>query len=205
MTRDEMYTLALQYTDRLDSAILATMSAGLYDMVVARINRQLRVREQNIFATFVTSSTLGTTYTLPQYFAGIRDIKLVSSDGKIAYSLQLVTPEFMNDVQSENSSMACYTLIGATIDVNPRLDNYTLAINYYSKVAPLPLGSSTDWLSLSYPDIYVCGLATEIFAFTKDAEAAALWDKRFTDAINEFILVDSIDRWSGPPLSQRAL
>jgi len=78
-----------------------------------------------------------------------------------------------------------------------------IEIVYYQKLVPLTSLATTNWLSASHPDVYTFGLLVEISSFVKDAEAKALWDARFMDAVAAIQTDDDRIRWSGTPLTIR--
>jgi hypothetical protein len=197
MTYSEVVDTALSYADRVDSDIQARMQMFLA-VVESRVNRLIRTRNQSKRAYIVTALDKE-YYGMPADFAGLRDIELrPTQDSPIRITLQFVAPEVMNNRAGHPDSDPCYTIINNQLQIWPKQDGQILEIIYYQRVPPLTSVNPTNWLSELNPDVYLFGALTEISSFVKDADAAILWDKRFLAAIDDIIMEDAIDRWSGP-------
>ena len=82
-----------------------------------------------------------------------------------------------------------FTIEGNTFKVRPvddRADAYEL--HYYGKV-PTVVGANatTNWLLTEYPNAYLFGVLTELFAAQRNAEAAQLYKARRDETFQEII------------------
>ena len=210
MNYAEVYAAAYGYADRSDTET-TSQTANFLRIVEARVNKRLKTQEQG--SKNSTPCVAGQVeYALPSDFAGLRDIKVVENDRK--KTLIFVTPEKMDAIEDSQhgiaidtaSSAGYYTIVANQIQIYPAQNTgASLDIIYYKKVPELTdtAPDDTNWLSESHPDCYVFGLLVEINAFVKDADAKALWDDRFKEAMLDIHLDDQRSRWSGPPMQMR--
>ena len=82
-----------------------------------------------------------------------------------------------------------FTIEGNTFKVRPvddRADAYEL--HYYGKI-PTVVGANatTNWLLTEYPNAYLFGVLTELFAAQRNAEAAQLYKARRDETFQEII------------------
>lgn len=202
MNYSEVISAALNYADREDSEVSLRLDTFLR-VVESRVNRILQTRNQCKRA-YITTDIDKDFYGLPADFAGLRYIQIKDShNDSLGLTLEFVTPEYMNMAALEGNDLKRYTIINNQLHIYPRLDNLSLEIIYYQRLPALTNIANSNWLSTNYPDAYIFGLLTEISSFVKDIEAASLWDARFKEIMQEMEHEDSIDRWSGPPLSVR--
>ena len=202
MNYADIVSLTLGYADRQDTEV--TSRIDLFMRVTeARINRLLMTLDMSCRATTPMSSTTE-YYSLPINYSVMRSIKVIdNNNSKSRVTLLQVNPEQMaNIINNGETQFPCYTVISGDIQVQPFYDNtHSLEINYFQTLPPLSTGITTNWLSESNPDAYVFGILVEINSFIKDAEASALWDNRFQQAMSEITLNDAKSTWSGTSLT----
>ena len=58
-------------------------------------------------------------------------------------------------------------------------------------------------MSADHPDIYLAGLITEIESFTKNYDAAQIWDAKMTRMIEELRTDNEESLWAGNTLTTR--
>lgn len=199
MNYDEIVQLALNYSDRTDADITTRMDDFLR-VAESRINRKLRTMNMTS-RSIVQTEADQQYYGLPYLFGGLRDIEIKNTDATKGQTLGFVTPEQMNALNNTNVSGIFYTLVANQIQIYPPQDGMILEVIYYQRLDPLTPDANENWLSERYPDVYVFALLVEIEAFVKNAEGAMIWNERLKTAIDEMELEDSIDRWSGTPLT----
>jgi hypothetical protein len=204
MNYSDIVVAALAYSDRQDSEVSNNMGHFIR-VVETRVNRKLKVQSMTVRSA--TPTVAGQEYYgLPEDFAGIRDIELREEMlSQARDTLQFLTPEQMNQYSNNTGSKVYYTIIANQLQIMPAQEsNKVLEIIYYRKVPNLNSTDTENWLSTQNPDVYIFGILVEISAFTKDSEAAVLWEARFSVALDEIALDDAITRWSGPPLTVRS-
>ena len=200
MNYSELTSLALSYSDREDAEVVNRMD-DFIKMTEARINvkiKTLKMAKRSITPTVSTQDY----YSLPNDFAGLRDIEIKDSiDAIKKTTLSYLSPSLANHKSDTGDTTPHYTIIANQIQLIPRQDDdKILEVVYYMKVPNLNSTDSTNWISENNPDCYLNGLMVEINAFVKDAEAAQLWDNRFLSSIADIKKEDAMSRWSGTPL-----
>ena len=202
MNYSDVVNLTLGYADRQDSEVTTRMDLFMR-VTESRINRVLMTLDMSSRAkTPMDSAT--EYYPLPTNYSVMRAIKVIDNTNPASrVTLLQVNPEQMaNLVNNGETQFPCYTVISGAIQVQPFYDNtHSLEIDYFQTLPPLSSTATTNWLSDSNPDVYVFGLLVEINSFVKDAEATALWDGRFQQAMSEITLNDAKSTWSGTSLT----
>jgi len=203
MTYDEIVALALSYSDREDIEVAQAMDSFLR-IVEARVNRVLHVRKMAVRAVVPTIADQE-YYGLPSDFSGLRDIEIYPETASNARTtMHYATPEQMNTYAGvSGGTRQLYTIVADQLQIMPPKDGYLMEIVYYQKLLPLGTVNASTWLSISNPDVYVFGLLVEINSFVKDAEAKAIWDDRYKEALIDLDREDQKDRWSGTSLTIR--
>lgn len=208
MNYAEITNLALSYSDREDAEVINQMD-NFIKIVESRINRQLKISDMSNRAIIDLDEmdiTPGQEYFgLPPDFGGLRDIKMVTGDGRTRVTMKYINPEQMNNLVTsgavgQSGEQVYYSIAAQQLQVNPVQDTGLIEILYYQRVVPLTATEDENWISEINPDCYVFGIITEISAFVKDKVAAEIWNERFVSAIGEIEIEDSENRWSGPPL-----
>jgi hypothetical protein len=209
MTYEEIVSTSLAYADRQDVAVISRVDIFMR-MAESRINRLLVIEDMSIRYIFSEPNPVNGRYDLPADFSAIRDIAIVDSlDSKNRLTLSLINPEQMNTATStvniDNSLKHFYQILNKQLVIQPPVIDGSkyLEIVYYGNIAPLTLDNSTNWISNNHPDLYIDGILVEINAFIKDAEAAALWDGRFKQVIDELANADNLLVYSGSSLQTR--
>lgn len=202
MNYQEIVDAALAYADRDDSHI-TDMIGSFLPVVEARVNRVLQVSKMTVRATVPTIEGQE-YYGLPEDFAGIRDIEVrtdaTSTDRE---TLLYISPEQMNNHASNSGTKIFYTIAAQQIHIYPPQTDRLMEIIYYQQLPPLTSSNTENWLSKINPDVYIFGMLVEISSFTKDVEAAQMWQARFSASVDGIINEDEQTRWSGPSLQVR--
>lgn len=206
MNYQELVDAAKAYADRQDIEVSDNMDTFII-MAESRINRILKTREQT--ARVVTNTISDQEYYgLPPDYAGMRDIQVNSgsavSDSK-NYNMHYLNPAQFNDYRSKPfNEKYFYTIIADQFQIYPIMsDGQTIEIVYYQKVPNLNSIDSFNWLSISYPDIYLSGILAEIESFVKNYDVAKNWDSKMSRSLSELEESDVEERWSGSSLEVR--
>lgn len=194
----DVIATALSIADRADDLELPLVIDRFLRLVEARVNRILQTRNQTRRATLVTEKEVS-YYSLPADFAGMRHIEIKTTrDAPYGIPVSFLAPEALTRYCQANGNDPSFTIIGNSLHLWPPMQYQFIEITYYQRILPLSNDNPENWLSDQHPDAYIQGLLVEISSFTKDAEAASLWNERFTKTADEIILEDAIDNWSGP-------
>lgn len=202
----EVVRLAQAYADRIDAEVVTNIDSFIV-MAESRINRAMRVAEQT--HRIYTQSIAGREYyTLPPEFNGMRVIQF--NDGQVDNSgvivVEYVTPEQLVACQAKNSNKNYYTIINNQLQFHPTLPaEGTIEMVFYRKVPHLDAENTTNWISVSNPDIYISAITCEIELFVKNMEASLIWNTRMQDAIESLRTNDIDKRWTGVGLTMRIM
>jgi hypothetical protein len=202
MNYSDIVNLTLGYADRQDDEVTSRIDLFI-QVTEARINRVLMTLDMSSRAKTLMDASIE-YYPLPTNYSVMRSIKVIDNTNSASrVTLLQVNPEQMaNLVNNGETQFPCYTIISGNIHVQPFYDDtHSLEIDYFQTLPPLSSSITTNWLSDSNPDAYVFGLLVEINSFVKDADATALWDGRFQQAMSEITLNDAKSTWSGTSLT----
>lgn len=207
MNYTDLVTAAKAYADRNDIEVSDNFDTFII-MVESRINRVLKTREQSTIA-YIPTIAGEEYYELPADYNGMRNVQInddVPTVAHCTYPMSYLGPEQF-DMQRDRSYSGnnYYTVITNRLQIYPMFDaGNTIEIVYYQKVPNLNATATTNWLSISHPDIYLAGLVAEIEAFAKNYEVSKGWYDRMTVMINELDTADAKERWGGNPLQIRS-
>ena len=205
MNYEEIKALAISYSDRNDVEITANID-NFIRVAESRINRALKTQQME---TRVSIPTIAEQeyYDLPVGFGGLRDIEIrATEDDRKRYTLAYISPEQMNNRSSHSDDgtyKIYYTIIANQIQIMPPQDGKIMELVYYKLITALDGTNTTNWISDTYPDLYLFGILVEITSFVKDDVASSLWSDRFTSTLNEITLDDDKTSWSGTSLQSR--
>lgn len=211
MNYTDIKELALSYADREDPEVIDRID-NFIEIVEARINRQLKVGDLSNRAIIdldeMDIEENQEYFGLPPDFGGLRTIEMQTSDTLKRRTMKYINPEQMSNLvtsvaNSKPGTQVYYSIVAQQLQINPPQDTGVIEILYYQKLVPLTAAAPTNWLGDINPDCYVFGILVEIGAFTKDKDAAELWDIRFRAAVEEIDTEDAENRWSGPPLEMK--
>ena len=207
MNYTDIKDLILSYSDREDNDVVDRVD-NFIKIAEARINRDVKAQKSTIRTTLTTQPDQE-YYGLPSDFNGLRDIEISSESApNDRETLTFLTPEQMNKYVSENNTNSNakihYTIIADQLQIYPPQDTKILEIVYYQYLPTITSSiTATNWISNTYPDLYITAALVEINAFVKDGEAAAIWDGRYKSTVTEINNNDIDTRWSGSPLQIR--
>jgi hypothetical protein len=195
MNFSEVKAAVLAYADRYDTETGATFSSWV-PVVEGRINSVLttRLSLKDAVIPIVTSAT---TFPFPADLLFLKQVKLVNSTGEAIF--QYINEYYFGQVLANGVSMPYYTVTNNAFKVPWTFLNdgtESLHIRYEQQLPPLEV-SNENWLSISSPQVYIFGLLVELYAFVKDANAAAAWDTRFKEELDNIENTDYRTQWSG--------
>ena len=206
MNYDEIVASSKSYADRFDNEVSDNITTFI-TMAESKINRLLKTRKQSKRA-YILAVENAEYYPLPPDYLGLRDIQFNSDLPENDHSvtqMHYVNPQQMNERRDyPYNGKIYYSIIGDQLHVFPKQDDGgCFEVVYYQRVPNLNELANTNWLSETYPDIYLSGIIAEIEYFAKNYEVANLWVDRMNIAISELDSSDVVERWSGEPLQVR--
>jgi len=201
MNYSEIVKLALDTADRNDSPVVENVDSFLR-VVEARVNRVIDSVDQ-LVRTTLTLENDEAYYALPLDFARIKQIDVYELDNPSIRKqvIQLPRHEVFNAVL--NKGELRYQLINNQLRVLPLQDGKVIELVYYRNLLPLGNINKTNWLSETFPDIYIAGLLVEISAFNKNLEVSMGWNSKFSSALSDFIAYSKRKRIGGDTLVMR--
>ena len=205
MLRSAIVSAAMAYSDRANDPESVSIIDTMISMVESRVNRALLVMKSSSRAYVQITDITQEYYDLPTGFSSFRSIKISTTNDSTAKrtTLDYVQPSKMDDVVTNGLTGDYYTIIANKVHIRSQAVAVGSYIEYvsYADLTHLSSDSVTNWLADSYPDCYIFGLTTELYAFAKDWESMNVWDKRFTDSLEEIDLQDDKLTWSGSPMA----
>lgn len=206
MNYSEIVDMALSYSDREDTEVSDRMDQFIF-IVESRINKKLKVADMSARATIDLSlaDPDQEIFALPSDFGGLRSVKISEEKQR---TLTYVNPEQLSNRKSKGSFGAnqriYYNIVAKELHIYPPQTTGNIEITYYQKIDPLTAINTNNWISDDSPECYIFGILVEITSFTKDADAMAIWNGRFTECIDDIETDDQKTRWSGTPLQIHA-
>lgn len=181
MAIDGTYTgLAATLVNFLHRSDLVAKIPDYVTLAEAEMNRAINVRRQ-ISRSMATIST--EFANLPADFSGIRTFRLTTGTNPELFN---ISPEQMADKKDRNPTVGqpqYYSITGQEFEFYPVPDgDYTAMISYYQGLPGL-VANGTNWLIVTYPDVYVKGALKYAFTDIKDDDRAAAADSQFQAAM----------------------
>ena len=180
------------WTHRAD---LADVLDDFIDLTEARLNRELRVSQQETRATTTADSEY---LALPSDLLAIRNIQLNTSPVR---ELLYVTPMEMDRLAQVGEELSRYTIVGDEIQINATSSS-TLEIAYYSKIAALSDSNTSNWLLEAHAEVYLYGCLAEAYAYAMDDANEMKYRQLFAEGVAGIKRLDA-DRKSGQSMFVR--
>jgi hypothetical protein len=201
----EIKTSVLGYADRYDTEV-ANHFLSWVPIVEGRINSVLttRLSLKDVVIPVVSTNSL---FALPSDLLFLKQVKIVYASG-LEIVLQYVSEEYLNNVLAAGMSKPYYTVTNKSIQLAIQLTGdgtEDIYLRYEQQLPPLVATDDSNWLAMSCPQVYIFGLLVELYAFVKDAEAAAAWDARFQKELDNIENTDYRTQWSGITTLQQKL
>jgi len=197
MNYEEIKAAVLGYSDRYDNAV-ATFYPSAVPVVEGRINSVLSTRLSLKDRTIPVTIAGIQEFSLPSDLLFLKQVKVLQNGMETAI-FSYVSEQYLYAVIATNVSKPFYTVTNAKIKLawSFKGDNSeTIELRYEQLLPALTTGTS-NWLSIANPQVYIFGLLVELFAFVKDADAAAAWEARFQKELDSIENTDYRTQWSG--------
>ena len=152
--------------------------------------------------TNVTTATVGGTkaYSLPTGYVQMREIHLATSP---ITPLQYLSPEMMYRVWGGSTSgkPSAYTIIGDDVYFGPTPDGvYNYTMTYYKTFDSLSDTTTTNWVILNAPDVYLYGTLLQAEPFLMNDQRIPIWERGLRQALSDLQEQNDKDRHSGSEL-----
>lgn len=165
----------------IDDAAIFPQIPTFIALAEAKAQRLLRVRHM----VKRSRATIDEQYSsLPDDFLEIvAAVALADPPVELVY----VTPNEISKLKATFTAADTpkyFTVIGSTIEVLPVPTSVELELQYYSAIEALSDDNTSNWLLLTYPDIYLYGALLQAAPYMKSA-SAAVWADMYRAAIDE--------------------
>ena len=148
---------------------LASQYPGFISLAEAHFNRELRVPDMEVTATFEASTA---SVELPGDFLSARAIYVDATTDVVlgpltAWALRAAYPT------AATGTPAAYAIRGGDMTLAPAPSSATtLVMDYYASLDGLSTSNETNWLIEAHPDIYLRAVKYYSLEFLKDYDAA---------------------------------
>jgi hypothetical protein len=165
-----------------------------------RLTRELRVVDQE----GASASDLSDEYTdLPVDFNGMRSLR--TADGK---RLEYYVPEAFQTMVERIAYLAkpIFTIEYERLRVHPApgpASVLSVVMLYHAKITDLASDTDSNWVITDHPDLYLAASMVEILLHLKDREAAAIWEDRTKQLIEQVIVASRRRRYTSGQLAIR--
>lgn len=160
-----------------------------------RFNRDLFTPDRHETATL--TATTGSV-ALPTDFWGVRAVYV---DGSTNSPLEALTiPELRATYQNdETGTPRHYAIEGGFMLLGPAPSGSTeIELTYWETIPALGSGQATNWLLTAHPDLYLAASLEELFSYTRDLNALALWSGKTAARIESLNKAGIRNQFSGP-------
>jgi hypothetical protein len=179
-------------------ARFAPQYANATIMFEAAANRRLRVRQMETSTDLTTSSG---DVAVPTDYLVWRTVLHTGTNPYI--ELDYVHPAYLNSTWTEGAEGKIFTIEGSTFKARPIDDTADIyEFHYYQKIPTIADSSdaATNWLLTAYPDAYIYGVLTELFALQRNLEAAQLYKARRDETFAEIIQLSALTTGATSPM-----
>ena len=195
-TYAELKTAVANWLDRDD---LTDRIPEFIALAEARLNRVLRLRSMEAKYTANTVAAQR-NLALPTGYIQMRNFQVNSSP---LTTLSYVTPEIYDRLWggSTSGTPKFYTILANEISFGPTPATVMeVEMLFYKKFDNLSSSTTTNWLIINAPDIYLYGSMLEAEPFIMNDERAPLWAQALQQGITDLQEQDNKDRHSGSAL-----
>jgi hypothetical protein len=192
--------------DWLDRSDLTARIPDFITLAEARVNRELRIRPQEVRSTMNT--TAGNRYhALPGGYLSMRNIQINNNP---TVPLEFISLEMLDRLYGSNTTgvPSAYSIVGDELQLAPIPDAvYEVEVAYYKKFDSLGDGTggtvTNNWLTINAPDLLLYGALLEAEPFLKNDERIQVWLNAYQDSIQKLKKADVADRHSGSTMRVR--
>jgi hypothetical protein len=181
---------------------LTTQIADFIALAEARINREIRCREQ----VAVDIGTISTqTFEIPPDFL---ETVMLTLDTTSANPLEYRPIE--DSQKREGAEISgeprWFSILGENVYLFPAPDSfYTYSLSYYAKVPALSDSAPTNWLLTKAPDVYLFAALKEGSGHLFDVQAEMAWDAKYRAAMDALHAAESRTKRTSGPYRARVL
>ena len=184
MTYAELKTAIANYLNRSD---LTSDIDTFIDNVEAELNRRLRTKDMIKRATATADSQY---LAVPTDWIEAINVEITSNDFSPLFQQSIESLDVYR--KSNNNSVGqpvYYAMVDDSIELAPTPDGqYTLQLTYYAKISALSDSNTSNFVSVSHPDVYLYGALKHASIFLMEDERIPMFTQQFEKALEEMRL-----------------
>ena len=181
MTYAELKTAIANYLNRSD---LTSDIDTFIDNVEAELNRRLRTKDMIKRATATADSQY---LTVPTDWIEAINVEITSNDFSPLFQQSIESLDVYR--KSNNNSVGqpvYFAMVDDSIELAPTPDGeYTLQLTYYAKISALSDSNTSNFVSVSHPDVYLYGALKHASIFLMEDERIPMFTQQFEKALEE--------------------
>ncbi len=184
MTYAELKTAIANYLNRSD---LTSDLDTFIDNVEAELNRRLRTKDMIKRATATADSQY---LTVPTDWIEAINVEITSNDFSPLFQQSIESLDVYRKSNNNSSGQPVYfAMVDDSIELAPTPDGeYTLQLTYYAKISALSDSNTSNFVSVSHPDVYLYGALKHASIFLMEDERIPMFTQQFEKALEEMRL-----------------
>tara|TARA_Y100000385_G_scaffold143236_1_gene148547 strand:- start:936 stop:1583 length:648 start_codon:yes stop_codon:yes gene_type:complete len=184
MTYAELKTAIANYLNRSD---LTSDLDTFIDNVEAELNRRLRTKDMIKRATATADSQY---LTVPTDWIEAINVEITSNNFSPLFQQSIESLDVYRKSNNNSTGQPVYyAMVDDSIELAPTPDGeYTLQLTYYAKISALSDTNTSNFVSVSHPDVYLYGALKHASIFLMEDERIPMFTQQFEKALEEMRL-----------------
>ena len=184
MTYAELKTAIANYLNRSD---LTSDIDTFIDNVEAELNRRLRTKDMIKRATATADSQY---LSVPTDWIEAINVEITSNDFSPLFQQSIESLDVYRKSNNNSTGQPIYfAMVDDSIELAPTPDaEYTLQLTYYAKISALSDSNTSNFVSVSHPDVYLYGALKHASIFLMEDERIPMFTQQFEKALEEMRL-----------------
>ncbi len=184
MTYAELKTAIANYLNRSD---LTSDIDTFIDNVEAELNRRLRTKDMIKRATATADSQY---LAVPTDWIEAINVEITSNDFSPLFQQSIESLDVYRKSNNNSTGQPVYfAMVDDSIELAPTPDaEYTLQLTYYAKISALSDSNTSNFVSVSHPDVYLYGALKHASIFLMEDERIPMFTQQFEKALEEMRL-----------------
>jgi len=184
MTYSELKTAIANYLNRSD---LTSDIDTFIDNVEAELNRRLRTKDMIKRATATADSQY---LSVPTDWIEAINVEITSNDFSPLFQQSIESLDVYRKANNNSTGQPVYfAMVDDSIELAPTPDvEYTLQLTYYAKISALSDSNTSNFVSVSHPDVYLYGALKHASIFLMEDDRIPMFTQQFEKALEEMRL-----------------
>ena len=181
MTYAELKTAIANYLNRSD---LTSDIDTFIDNVEAELNRRLRTKDMIKRATATADSQY---LSVPTDWIEAINVEITSNDFSPLFQQSIESLDVYRKANNNSTGQPVYfAMVDDSIELAPTPDaEYTLQLTYYAKISALSDSNTSNFISVSHPDVYLYGALKHASIFLMEDDRIPMFTQQFEKALEE--------------------